>query len=181
MLDIDGCVSAWLKAACDACGLDINDPKIRKPLKDGKLLHDVANISEEDMWDKINANGIKFWSELELLPWAKELYNRTSKLADVCFLTSPGRLTKSAAYAAAGKILWVDKHFATTKILIGYNKEFCASKNTILVDDSDSKINKFLEHGGNVFRWPNDLKLLDKEVDLEETLKRLEEAIVALK
>jgi len=174
-VDCDGVVADWMKAACETCGLDPEkDPKLRAMLKSGMSLEDTGYIGDREMWDKINACGPDWWENLEPLPWAKELYERMNKLGDFCFLTSASKHIATAPDGACGKIRWIYKHFNTYSYLIGYHKWFCAAPNTLLVDDSEKKIDKFDEHGGHVFRWPVSYTILDGDVKIEDVFQQLE-------
>ena len=180
-VDVDGVLAAWMKSACEACNLDINDKDLRNFIKEGNYLDKYNNLGDAAMWRLINDLGEDFWVNLELLPWAKKLYGEMSKLGEVCFLTSPSKHAETAAIASSGKVKWIDKHFKTTKWIIAYNKEFMASDDSILIDDSEEKIISFRKWGGHAFHWPNDLKLLDKDIDVDETINELIQIVNSLK
>ena len=167
-LDMDGVVSNWIEAGCRVCDVDIEDPEIRAKIKEEGTLDAV--LDEEEYWPKIAKQGQQWWANLDLLPWAKDLWDELNKLSDeVCFLTSPS----SEPDCASGKVEWIKKHFDTKSFLIGSKKYLCANLNTILIDDSKKKIDKFEEYGGNVFLWPEALSLLDGDIDIEKTKKDL--------
>jgi len=175
-VDMDGVMTYWLKAACDVCGIDIHEKDLYSKLKDENMLLDKTGyIKEKDMWSKIDKAGTDFWANLEILPWAKKLIAEMKKLGDVYFLTSPG----TCIPAPSGKMEWIEKHFPDLleKLIICKDKEMCANKNTILIDDSEKKIEAFRDAGGHAFLWPNCLKLLDEDIDVDETLEQLVEEI----
>jgi len=180
-LDMDGCISNWLQAACDLCDIDLNDEEIRQKIKkrDGFL---DGHVDEKTLWKNIKNEGVDFWANLELFPWSKKLYNTLEKLADeFAILSSPGKYPEIAASACDGKVIWLDKHFNNKeRYIFGYKKYLCASKNTILVDDSRNKIGPFIEAGGHGFRWPNPLELIDGDVDVDDTIEELVEYIKKL-
>ena len=175
LLDLDGVLSQWLMAACETCDIDINDEDIRAELKDGVYVCDMGLISEEDLWKKIDAEGTDWWANLNLNPWTKKLVEEMEKLGTVYILTSPG----SCVSAPSGKMKWIEKHFPDliTKFICVKDKWICAGKNRILIDDSEKKIEAFREHGGHAFHWPNDLALLDGDIDVDETIEKLKEEI----
>lgn len=179
-LDMDGVLCNWSKAACEVCGVDYNDPAIRAAIKASKHISDFSNLKNE-IWERIAKRGIDFYANLEIHPWAHKLYDTLNKLGNLCLLTSPGNnvlYTEASAMAAAGKVLWVKKHFNTTNLLIGYSKHFCANQQSILVDDSVEKITQFRNNGGRVWVWPNDVAILDGEVDVNQEINRLARKIV---
>ena len=108
-------------------------------------------------------------------PWADKLIKEMEELGQVYILTSPGECTS----AATGKMNWIKKHFPEyiTKFICTKDKWMCAAKNRILIDDSEKKIRKFRERNGHAFLWPNDLKLLDGDIDVDETIEKLKAEI----
>jgi len=179
MIDLDGVLVQWIGAVCGLSNIDINDEDIRAELKAGEYVCDLGIITEEDMWSKIEKEGTEWWENLELFPWTKKLVEEMEKLGQVYFLTSPGECTT----APSGKMAWIKKHFPDyiTKFICVKDKWLCAAKNRILIDDSEKKIRKFREYNGHAFLWPNDLKLLDGDVDVDETIEKLKAEIVGYK
>jgi len=175
MVDLDGVLTQWLMATCKTCDIDINDEDIRAELKDGTYLDEMGIISEEDLWKKIDAEGTDWWANLELAPWTKKLIKAMEELGTVYILTSPGVCTT----APTGKMEWIKKHFTEyiDKLIIVKDKWLCAGKNRILIDDSANKVEDFREHGGHAFHWPNDLALLDGDIDVDETIEKLKKEI----
>ena len=179
-IDLDGVLSDWMDAACKLCDIDPNDEAIRKQLKKGKYLDELGVISDEEIWDKINAKGTSFWAELELFSWAKKLVQSMEKQGEMYFLTSPGECIP----ACSGKVEWVDKHFGKEyikKTIICYPKEQCAGPNKILIDDSEKKIEKFRDSGGHAFLWPQQYKFDDGEENIDEIIDELTKQIHQLK
>ena len=122
------------------------------------------------MWKKIDEAGVEFWENLDLFPWTKRLISEVKKKTDLlCFLTAPSNNPNSTI----GKMSWIKKHFKDIDFLIGQKKYYCASNNALLIDDSEKKIKLFEDHGGHVFLFPNDLKLLEGEIDIDETIEKL--------
>ena len=179
-LDIDGVLSNWTDEACDLCDIDCKNPDIRKGLKEGKYLDKLGIISEEDMWKKVTDEGQDFWIRLKLFSWAKKLVDKMKELGDVLFLTSPG----CCIPASSGKAQWVQDHFGKDmlpNLILCKKKEYCASKNTILVDDTLKKVEQFREAGGHAFLWPNQYSLEDGEENENEVIEKLIAEIKAYK
>lgn len=170
-IDLDGVCAFWEKGAAEVCGIDIEDPDIRESIKGGKRIETFVG-GDSKMWPLIDQEGEKWWENLEKLPWTdrliKEIKKRTGNFS---FLTSPS----NNPLCAAGKIKWIKKHFGEDfkDFLIGKNKHLCASSNTVLIDDDKKKCKKFEEYGGVSFLWPNPLKLIDKDIDIEEVFSDL--------
>ena len=175
-IDLDGVISNWLQAACDINEIDIKEPKLYKELSDGAFLDKIDWLNGESVWNKIDEEGTKFWSELKILPWGKKLVTEMEKLGTVYFLTSPGECVT----APTGKFEWIKKHFGNDYVLrtiICKDKWLCASPNSILVDDSEHKVDTFRENGGHSFLWPNCLKMLDNIVNSDETIDELKSLV----
>jgi len=186
MLDMDGVMSDWLKGCCEVCDLDSNDESFRNDTKAGIEVPDIKsnNITQERMWSKIVEIGSSWWKGLDVLPWANDIHELISKHGEIAFLTSPGNLNKfpeSVAEACKGKMEWIYKYFKETPAILCQAKYLCASPNSILIDDSAKKVDEFIEYGGKAFLWPNQYKLMDGEVEIGDTLKRLESAIKNMK
>jgi hypothetical protein len=173
-LDMDGCISNWLQGACDLCDIDLNDEKIRAEIKERECFLG-GYVDEKKLWKKIEDKGAEFWENLEIFPWAKILYTSLQELSDsFSILSSPGKFSKIAAQACYGKVLWLEKHFNNSEdYLFGYNKHLCSNSRSILIDDSNYKIDAFKKAGGNTFLWPDSLSLIDNDIDVDETIKKL--------
>jgi len=171
-LDLDGVVVDWLGGSCKVTGLDIEEKDARKKLKNNDRIYNILGITEKEMWKKIDATE-NWWEDLEILPWGKKLYKVLSEVGHVCFLTSPSESSNSFS----GKSKWIKNYFPKAKFLIGEAKEFCAAPNSILVDDSGHKIDTFREWKGNAFLWPNQYRIMDNEIDIDDTIKELLEQI----
>ena len=176
-VDMDGILSDWLSSACESCGVDINDQKTKDLLKDGKELQELGIVSEDELWDHINKAGQEWWEDLDILPHAKKLIAEMQKLGTVCILTSPGKVAKTGAFASAGKVLWMTKHFPDIPYIIAYEKGLCATEASILIDDSEKKIKMFEDHGGKGFLWPVQYVLDDNEVEFSDLIEQIKQKI----
>lgn len=90
-----------------------------------------------------------FWSNLPWLPTGKSLLALVEACfgkENVCLFTFPSYNSE----AASGKVMWIMKNLPQyrDRFLIGTVKHFCASINTILIDDKESNIEKFEQAGG---------------------------------
>jgi len=172
LLDMDGVLSCFNKAICDLLDIDIEDKKIRDMLKAGKYLDDTDLTTPEKLWGAVNDKGLEFWSEMEIYPYAKKLYNEMKKIGTVGFLTSPG----SCVFAGTGKMQWIKKHFGEdglVTMIIGKNKHYCAQPGVILVDDHKKNVNKFKDAGGKGFVWPSGLNFIDGDKDVDKVIEEL--------
>ena len=179
LLDLDGVLAHWEKAAVKACDLDYKDEKLRTSLKNGKNLNKIVG-GDSKMWPMINKKGEEWWENLERFTWADKLIDLVKKEADeFCILTSPNR----NPICASGKIKWMQKHFDKKfkDFLIGNKKHLCATPNSLLIDDTEKKVNKFRECGGHAFLWPHPLKIIDGDLKIEDVLQDLKDCIEGIK
>ena len=139
-------------------------------------IYEVAGISDERMWEIVNADP-DFWPGLNLYPWAFKLVDGVAQMVgrkNTYFFTSPCRDPNSTS----GKTRWIYKHFPKYKrqLFIGAHKWQCASHRTILIDDKDTMVTKFHEYGGRALTFPqrwNALHMIPDNVKCENTLGRL--------
>lgn len=176
-IDIDGVCAFWEKAVAQTFKIDIDDPEIRKSIKDDHYKIEELCGGTAKMWEGIDKEGIEWWENIELLPWAKRLYKKCKSMSDnVAFLTSPS----DNYLCAAGKVKWIKKHFKTQNFIITPKKYFCASKDSLLIDDTKKKIKSFKEHGGHAVLWPDPLAILDGDIDIEDVFTDLHNFVLKL-
>ncbi|KKN19932.1 hypothetical protein LCGC14_0940610, partial [marine sediment metagenome] len=110
-------------------------------------------------------------------PWAKDLYSKLNEKSGLlAFLTSPS----DNPDCAAGKVKWIKKHFDTKNFIITPRKHFCARPNSILIDDTQKKVDQFIKHGGKAFLWPNPLSFEDGDKEVEKVIEELLKYIDAM-
>jgi 5'(3')-deoxyribonucleotidase len=179
MVDIDGVVAYWEKAAAEICGIDYEDTEVREKLKKGTRLETLVG-GDEKMWPMINKGGEEWWENLEKLPWADDLISLLKKeTKELIFLTSPSK----SPICYSGKIKWILKNYPkmSRDVLMGCKKYMVAAPNVLLIDDTEKKVKEFKEYGGHTFKWPCPLSIIDGDVDVEDVFKDLKEAIKEVK
>lgn len=110
------------------------------------------NMPKEDFWKPL---GYDFWVNLpktEEADYIIGLCEEELPSENIAILTSPCKTNG----CSDGKREWINKHFPKYKkrILMGSAKHFCASPDALLIDDSDDKIAKFVNAGGEGFLYP---------------------------
>lgn len=97
-------------------------------------------------WQNWNISDLpkEFWETIPLFNYSHNFYNALKEIAPVVFLTSPS----SNPECVAGKHFWIEKHFKTRDFLLGGCKWACAHPNSMLIDDSIGKIDRFKAAGG---------------------------------
>lgn len=147
-LDMDGVLCDFVTPA-----MELLDPTVVIEIPRGNpYMTDWYGISHEEFWRRIHSGGIAFWENLEKYSWTDDLIEFCESISNVYILTSHGGSDR----AAAGKCLWIDRHFPRlrNKIIITENKHLLAKPDAILIDDTDTKIYNFHMHGGRTILFP---------------------------
>lgn len=112
----------------------------------------VLGISEGEFWERIEGTP-DFWLNLKPYPWAKSLiaHVESSKLPWTV-MTSPSMDPECAKQ----KVQWMRRHIANkfTAYMIGSRKYLLAQPDTLLVDDNDGNVSKFIAAGGQAVLFP---------------------------
>lgn len=139
-LDMDG-------VCCDFTGAALRAHNSPLKLEDIRIwnMETTMGLTLDEFWAPINAQGVKFWRDLEELPWFRKLYMICRESAEeVVFLTS-----SASDVSAAGKILWLrdrlgaqfDNYSLTPK------KKFVAHNRGVLIDDHKKNCDEWAKHG----------------------------------
>lgn len=175
-IDMDGVLSNWLDAACEALNLDVKNKEIRQKTKDGIWLDEMGFFTEEEMWDVIKPKGTDWWKDLDIYPWATHLINKMKEFGEIHFLTSPGL----CEMAPTGKMQWIIKYFGKEylkQVIITKHKYMCAGSDRILIDDSERRLKEFKDEGGHIFQWPCPFFLEDFDITVDDVMKSLTDVI----
>lgn len=149
-LDIDGVMGDFAAAAARL--MSTERPDLVEAIGQWSK-HHLTSEQRASIWKRIDAVGEAFWLDIELTPWAKRLWKECNALGETIFLTS----SSAHPTSASGKLKWMQKHFGgynCRSYLIGPRKEFCATPQTIFVDDNDHKVEPFREAGGYAILVP---------------------------
>lgn len=161
LIDMDGVVCDFVTAICAAH----NRPD---PYKNGFVGHDMEKawgMTHDEFWEP--SNNTEFWSNIEKFPWADSLLQHCENLVgleNIAFCTSPSK----SPFCIIGKTEWLDRHFPKVSRIFTKQKQFCANHMTVLVDDTDSKIQKFIENSGLAVKFPPPC-----ELDINTVLERI--------
>lgn len=172
LLDLDEVLVDFIGGACKAFNVDKakllecwtpGEWDIVPPLAAAKGFR----LTPEFFWAVINERGERFWEELELLPWAQQILDLVTEVADEWFIISAPSLCPTSY---AGKTRWLKNYFGKDfdRFTITPHKELFAKEGVLLIDDRAENVEKFIKAGGDglVFpRYHNDLhKLKDDPV-----------------
>jgi 5'(3')-deoxyribonucleotidase len=144
-LDMDGVLVDFVGGAATLIGYD---PSVVNTWD----YYPLIGKTENEFWRAIDAAGSDFWATLPIYPWALDLYRECKAIAPTIFLTSPSQCPSSMH----GKLRWMQDNFGRQfrDYLVGPKKEFCATPDTILIDDSDANCKKFQAAGGRPILFP---------------------------
>lgn len=114
------------------------------------------NITDEVLWQKIASYGkIKFFSELPLMPEAKEMWNFINQnFLDVKILSACGKSDKDDGQTTKGKTAWLLHHLPSLRskdiILVPnkHKKRHYSKSGDIIIDDTPVVIQEWIKKGG---------------------------------
>lgn len=117
----------------------------------GKIC-EYLNISQTTFWNS-HLSGT-FWSMMNKTQECDTLIDYLEPYRDrTCILSSPAN-----ADSAAGKMIWLrnnlSDYYDNGQYLLGKAKDFCANKDSILIDDSDKNITRWKKEGGIGILYP---------------------------
>lgn len=163
-VDLDGVMVDFTRAAFKVLGCE---EKLDAWPLGSYAIEDVAEVSTDEFWDTLDAQGPEFWETLPTLPWADALYKMLEDWVgdpwnQLYVATSPSR----APVSAMGKVHWMRNYFGTKfrRYMLGSHKYLLAGPDRVLIDDSDAKIKKFVQFGGTGILFP---QLWNSNHDLE--------------
>lgn len=109
-------------------------------------------MTADDWWAQIHSFGDEFYEDMvEPYPWKDQLLHLLWQTGhDLVIMSSPSN--HPCGYAA--KKIWCDLHLPGVKLIVGSEKHLLASANTILIDDYDKNIVRFLRAGGSTITFP---------------------------
>ena len=171
-LDMDGVLVDWCGKVMDL----FQRHDIRDALKESEpgKIHKLLGIDEGLLWKIINFHEHRFWSSIKPFPWTRHLIDTCKALpCNVGILSSPTGHFDTAPHACKGKTISIERLFPDVPYAFAYKKHLMASPTKLLVDDTGKKLRAFEEHGGKVFRFPNQFKLLDGELSIDDVLSDL--------
>lgn len=167
-LDIDGVMADFHGSVCRTWGLD---PKVSEEMSGWDLPSMLAPISkrigyeltEDDFWSAIRAQGEAWWADLPILPWARELHALCEEFGVVTFMTAPAQYRdaetgrwKCLTSCLPGKVQWIERHFPdATRWAITPVKHHMSHRGSVLIDDSPKGCAKFKEfYGSTAYLFP---------------------------
>jgi len=141
-IDIDGVVG-------DFCSALEKKYSIKFNFKASKSMRKLLNLSYTEF--KADLNNITFWKTIPVIDEVKIWIDSLN--LDCYFCSEP-----MGNRAAAGRILWIKKHFPKfykeKKWILTRHKHLLANRYSVLIDDYQKNIRKFQAAGGYGILYP---------------------------
>lgn len=110
-------------------------------------------ISDEEFWRMIHSYGSRFWENLPLLPWMWKLIQLVEQYTlDWHIISAPSRCSTSYT----GKVRWIKRWLGEDfdRFALTPHKHIFACPNVVLIDDRESNVEHFIQHGGKGVIFP---------------------------
>jgi len=147
LLDVDGVICDFVSGIIKSLG-----PPIEHPEYYTWDHHKEHGITDEEFWAATTTPN--WWLNLDPYPWAGDLLKMLREEHTVIFCTSPSLATDCPSQ----KVGWLRKHGFMSQwrndYQIGPKKELNAKSGAILIDDSDSNVEKYISAGGFSVTFP---------------------------
>ena len=172
-LDMDGVIADFMSSLCAAHGKP--SPYV-DPVNKGKFdTEKLWGISDTEFWAPVAKNSLEFWETIQKTPEADEIVKLAVLefgIENVAILTAPSKDPGSVP----GKRYWIERHYPAFRKRMIFTtasaKCFVAGPRKVLIDDKDSNVDEFDEHGGTGILVPrpwNAEHMLER--DLVEVIK----------
>lgn len=175
LFDLDGVLVDWKGGVCKLLDIDEYDPIARKILKSDGPIEGYKFGTTNDVDNIVQEAGYEFWRNLELLPWAMELWDEINSLGKEVFIVSASGKFHAGAHA---KLDYILEKLNTRKYVLTKYKYLCANPQSILIDDFYRNVKEFQKAGGIAYEWPNQYKIIDGEEDYKLHIQRIKELII---
>ena len=163
-LDMDETCVQFVNGVARVTGLTVPDPWPPGVYD----LGEAFGAPNARIWRMINAEGSRFWRELQPYEWFRDLFDGLCRLDNVCFCSTP-----SSPASAAGKLEWIQEYAPGTEYVLTEHKEILAHSGAVLVDDREDICSTFRAWGGKAVLFPRPWNNADGEV--EDVLERVGE------
>jgi len=133
------------KIYIDMDGVLTNFDKSFMILSNGIPPNEYENkYGSKEFWNKIDAEGINYWTEMEWMPNAKKLW-QFIRPYNPNVLSAPSK----NPLCIKGKRIWCTNELKmSTNVIIDKNKQKYATPSSILIDDLSKNINAWKAAGG---------------------------------
>jgi 5'(3')-deoxyribonucleotidase len=153
-LDLDDVLADFKGAACKVYGTTLEEYMSKNAGREWDMCPTLG-VSRADFWNTINAAGAIFWENIEPLPWFDSLVSIVANYdSDWVLLSAPSLCSSSYV----GKIAWIKKHLGDKfeRYILTSHKELLAKPGTLLIDDRERNVERFVKAGGDGIVFPSE-------------------------
>ena len=135
---MDGVLTDFVGHACTYHGIE-------NPYESGEKqsynMAELVGMCEDDFWGPLGS--LAFWRDMPKTDIADKIIQVSERRVgpeNVYVLTSPS----ASGFSATGKMRWIDRHFQqlSRRIIITPQKHLLATPTRVLIDDSDSNVDR---------------------------------------
>lgn len=143
-LDCDGVLANWVGAINDWGDKPINTPWPTY------LAYRGLGITDADVEEYMS--NVSFWTNIELLPKAKELLKLCRSFGRTYICTRPFP-HPNCLY---GRAVWLEDQLGVNirDVIFAHDKELLANKDAVLIDANKENVEKFAQNGGHAILFP---------------------------
>lgn len=176
LLDMDGVLADFVGGAAKLIGFD-------PALVTEWDFYPAIGETEDSFWKKISKGKSLFWEQLEEYPWSVNLITACNITAPTIILTAPSKHRLCKEYSSIGKMRWMSNRWGPEfdDYYLGTKKEFCASPDSVLIDDNDKNCERFQQAGGRAILfpqpWNQNRDIKDKVAFVMERLNYISETV----
>jgi phosphoglycolate phosphatase-like HAD superfamily hydrolase len=147
LFDLDGVLADFAGGVAKLFGAAAPGPEHA-----GKDLATALGVSAAGIWQRIDAQGRRFWEELEATAEAEALVALARERGEIAIASSPSQDPASAA----GKLRWIQQRFGRRcrDFVLTPRKDLLAAPGRLLVDDSPEHVAAFRAAGGTALLHP---------------------------
>lgn len=113
-------------------------------------------VTSDHLWGAVADEGAAFWADLAWCEHGQKVLEVCQSIAPVMLMSTP----TDHPSCAAGKVEWIGAHIAPDKgerrprFSLTTGKHHHAHEGAVLIDDSQTNVERFIAHGGRAFLWP---------------------------
>jgi len=140
-----------LQIYCDLDGILVDFATPQKELTGG-LDYETASkeLGHAEVWRRINAGGIDWWSNLKWLSDGRKLWEYLKDKNPI--ILSAGAISMTGDRAEKGKTIWCHRELGSNiEVIIAHrskDKKYWAAPNHLLIDDMEENIRDWRSRGG---------------------------------
>lgn len=164
ILALTGTVADWHRSVCEYYG----KPQLLSSHTNSRNFYELLGVTEQQYQKDVTATGGAFWASMHEQPYCIDLFRALTKFGKITITADP----LGDPMAAMGQIRWMQKRFGQkfNNVQIGGRFDMLASPSTLLIDDTEDRLDAFHNRGGQCVLfpkfWNNNSKFSETPIDL---------------